>query len=84
MTIPKNWDQYHSQECGTAYRGCAPGCPKDHYEKTGKWIGPEPTIKLALSLEDARALRVFLERRPPSITAARIEAMLSKKLEDYE
>jgi len=28
----------HHKDCGTAYRGCHPTlCPKDQYEKTGKW-----------------------------------------------
>lgn len=31
---------YHSDDCGTKYRGCAPDCPKDTWEHTGVWIGP--------------------------------------------
>jgi hypothetical protein len=34
---PKDWYLYHLQECGTKYRGCAPFCPKDRYERTGYW-----------------------------------------------
>lgn len=37
---PKEWWRYHHQNCGTVYRGCHPtACPKDVFEKTGKWIG---------------------------------------------
>ena len=34
---PENFWHYHSADCGTKYRGCAPDCPKDIYERTGKW-----------------------------------------------
>ena len=37
---PKDWWEYHSMDCGTKYRGCAPECPKDIYENTGEWKGP--------------------------------------------
>ena len=38
----------HKPECGTAYRGCAPGCPKDEHEKRiGEWI---PDVKDDLSI----------------------------------
>jgi len=36
---PKDWEQYHSPRCGSYFRGCAPECPKDIYEKTGVWTG---------------------------------------------
>jgi hypothetical protein len=39
--LPKKWSDCHSHECGTAYRGCAPNCPKDVWERTGLWIGAE-------------------------------------------
>jgi len=38
---PRDYWVYHSPECGTKYRGCAPDCPKEVFEKTGKWTGPE-------------------------------------------
>jgi hypothetical protein len=35
---PRNYWHYHHKDCGRAYRGCHPtACPKDQYEKTGKW-----------------------------------------------
>jgi hypothetical protein len=37
---PREWWEYHHRDCGTLYRGCAPGCPKDTFERTGEWIGP--------------------------------------------
>lgn len=40
VDVPPNWWEFHSDDCGTAYRGCAPDCPKDRYERTGKWDGP--------------------------------------------
>lgn len=41
-TIPDNWWTYHHEDCGTKYRDCHPSkCPKNVYEKTGKWIGPK-------------------------------------------
>lgn len=36
---PSTWWKHHSPDCGTKYRGCAPDCPKNHYEETGEWIG---------------------------------------------
>lgn len=36
---PHNWYDYHSSECGTSYRGCAPDCPKDTWERERRWIG---------------------------------------------
>lgn len=36
---PENWWHYHTKDCGTNYRGCSPDCPKDIYERTGKWRG---------------------------------------------
>lgn len=38
-TMPENWYTYHSVDCGTRYRGCAPDCPKDIWERTGVWTG---------------------------------------------
>lgn len=37
-----DWWTFHVQECGgTAYRGCAPWCPKDVWERfDGVWLGP--------------------------------------------
>lgn len=36
---PRNWEMCHHQSCGCDYRGCHPRlCPKDQYEKTGKWM----------------------------------------------
>jgi len=43
--IPKEWWHYHSRECGTKYRGCAPDCPKDIYERTGRWTGPRIMVR---------------------------------------
>jgi len=37
---PDDWYRYHASGCGTRYRGCAPDCPKDTWERTGVWIGP--------------------------------------------
>lgn len=37
---PREWWEYHHRHCGTCYRGCAPDCPKDMFERTGEWIGP--------------------------------------------
>lgn len=34
---PADWHLHHSPGCGTNYRGCAPECPKDIYERTGEW-----------------------------------------------
>ena len=31
------WHKHH-KDCGTAYRGCSPKCPKDWYEETNEWI----------------------------------------------
>jgi len=42
-TPPPAWWRFHHADCGIAYRGCSPECPKDVYEKTGKWIGPSRT-----------------------------------------
>lgn len=39
MGIPRKYWLYHTKNCGTKFRGCDPVCPKDVYEKTGKWIG---------------------------------------------
>ena len=36
--VPENYYIYHHKDCGKKYRGCSPECPKDIYEKTGKWI----------------------------------------------
>lgn len=36
---PKNWWEYHAKDCDTKYRGCSSDCPKDIYERTGKWNG---------------------------------------------
>jgi len=41
--VPSDWHEHHSKECGTTYRGCAPDCPKDVYEKTGVWTEPSET-----------------------------------------
>ena len=38
---PLPWYAIHTEECGTMYRGCSPDCPKDIWERTGVWIGPE-------------------------------------------
>lgn len=35
------WHCCHSPDCGTKYRDCAPDCPKDVWERTGVWTGPE-------------------------------------------
>ena len=40
MTAPVDYWNYHHPDCGTRYRGCAPECPKDVFERTGEWIGP--------------------------------------------
>lgn len=40
LVVPNDWHMHHKKECGTKYRGCAPDCPKDVYEKTGIWTGP--------------------------------------------
>lgn len=37
---PADTSKFHSRDCGTKYRGCAPDCPKDTYEITGEWTGP--------------------------------------------
>ena len=37
---PREYWRFHARGCGTDYRGCAPDCPKDIYERTGKWTGP--------------------------------------------
>lgn len=39
-SLPKDYYVYHAKGCGTEYRGCAPDCPKDIYERTGEWTGP--------------------------------------------
>jgi|WetSurMetagenome_2_1015567.scaffolds.fasta_scaffold127741_2 hypothetical protein len=38
--ITANWFLKHHKDCGTAYRGCSPECPKNHYEETEEkeWI----------------------------------------------
>jgi hypothetical protein len=36
---PKDWWLYHSEDCGTKYRGCAPDCPKDIWEREKRWVG---------------------------------------------
>jgi hypothetical protein len=37
-TPPKNHMYYHHPDCFVNYRGChTTKCPKDQYEKTGKW-----------------------------------------------
>lgn len=38
--VPSDYCNFHSKDCGTKFRGCAPDCPKDIYERTGRWIGP--------------------------------------------
>ncbi len=36
---PENWSIHHHPSCGRDYRGCHKKlCPKDQYEKTGKWM----------------------------------------------
>lgn len=38
--LPQDWYRYHHRNCGTLYRGCDhERCPKDVYERTGRWIG---------------------------------------------
>lgn len=39
-TAPRDWSRFHSRRCGTEFRGCAPECPKDVYERTDEWTGP--------------------------------------------
>lgn len=41
--LPPDWHAHHSEDCGTAYRGCAPDCPKDRYERTGVWAPAKET-----------------------------------------
>lgn len=41
---PLEWWQYHHKDCGRPYRGCAPECPKDTFERTGLWTGP-PVVR---------------------------------------
>jgi hypothetical protein len=36
---PKDVSRYHSQECGTMYRGCSPKCPVNKYWESGVWLG---------------------------------------------
>lgn len=38
--VPRDPHLFHSRRCGTEFRGCAPDCPKDTYERTGEWTGP--------------------------------------------
>jgi len=80
---PKNWWTCHSPDCGTKYRGCAPDCPKDHFEQTGEWIGPEAQVVLHLPVRDARELREHLMVH--SSTMARdVGALLDEALEKYD
>jgi hypothetical protein len=45
-TMPERYWDYHAQQCGTVYRGCDPvHCPKDVWETTGVWLGPEKDIQ---------------------------------------
>lgn len=37
---PADYSRFHSRDCGTKCRGCAPDCPKDIYENTQDWTGP--------------------------------------------
>lgn len=40
--MPSDWGKYHHKDCGSVYRGCHPTlCPKNVYEETGEWIGPQ-------------------------------------------
>ena len=35
---PRKYWLYHHSNCGTKFRGCDPDfCPKDYYERTGRW-----------------------------------------------
>jgi hypothetical protein len=59
--LPPTWWFYHAPGCGTAYRGCAPECPKDHYEQTGEWIGDEHVRShLAQLIAKVEALEAYL------------------------
>ena len=55
---PANWWEYHLPSCGTEYRGCDPACPKDVYERTGKWTGP---TMIAPTAEERAAEITFAE-----------------------
>jgi D-beta-D-heptose 7-phosphate kinase/D-beta-D-heptose 1-phosphate adenosyltransferase len=41
MGIPRKYWEYHHKNCSTMHRGCDPECPKDVFEKTGKWTGED-------------------------------------------
>ena len=43
---PPDWWNYHAKGCGKTHRGCAPDCPKDIYERTGRWVGPGKDLLL--------------------------------------
>lgn len=59
-SAPRGWHRFHVQGCGSQVRGCMPTCPKDVYERTGRWIGPH---RWRVALADGLARLSMLARR---------------------
>ena len=55
---------FHSKDCGTAYRGCAPDCPKDKMEKGTHAFNRTEMMNVMIKVkDDAEApLRLEIER----------------------
>lgn len=46
------WWERHLSECGTAYRGCAPGCQKDEVEEYAKSLARDAVAELVAAAKN--------------------------------
>ena len=76
--VPKDWYTYHHANCGTRYRGCDPSlCPKNVYEKTGKWIGTLEDEKNMSKLSEGET-NMARKKALPVIKRVRLEGFIRR------